>query len=115
MDRRTLIRHSVGAGIALLAGCMGSTGAQEDTLSVANIDFYENDAGYLEIAVIVSNAGNTEASGTLLVHAKIDGDARPRVREISLDAHATREYTIEYDVKMADVSNLDVSATIEQG
>ena len=46
--------------------------------------------------------------------AQIDDDAQPRVREVTLDAHATQEYTIEYDVKMADVQNLDVSATIEQ-
>lgn len=113
MHRRSLLRNGAAAGAFLLAGCMGSGGAADDPLSVASVDFYENDDGDLEVSVVVSNAGNRAASGTLLVHAKINGDARPRVRAVSLDAHATREILIEYDVAMADVQNFDVSATIE--
>ena len=115
LDRRTLLRGSAVAGTLLLAGCMGSKADSGTSLSVANVDFYENDDGFLEVAVVVSNAGNEPESGTLLVHAKINGDAQPRVREVSLDAHATKEYLITYDTKMADVQNMDVSAAIEKG
>lgn len=115
LDRRTLLHGTAVAGSLLLAGCMGSKADTGTSLSVANVDFYENDEGYLEVAVVVSNAGNQPDSGTLLVHTKINGDAQPRVREVSLDAHATKEFLITYDIKMADVQNMDVSAAIEKG
>jgi hypothetical protein len=113
MERRSLLRYGGVVTGVLLAGCTGSTADQGTTLSVANVDFYGNDAGFLEVAIVVSNAGNHPETGTLLVHATINGDARPRVREVSLDAHATKQYTIEYDVQMANVQNFDVTTTIE--
>lgn len=114
MDRRTLLRRSALAGTAFLAGCMGSSPEQGSSMSVANIDFYGNDDGFLEVSVIVSNPGNDPEDGTLIVTARIDGDAQPRVREVSLDAHETREVTITYDTKMDEIENMDISATIEQ-
>ena len=113
LDRRTLLHGTAVAGGLLLAGCTSSKADEGTSLSVANVDFYENDEGFLEVAVVVSNPGNERDSGTLLVHVKIDGDAQPRVREVSLDAHETKEFTITYDTKFADVQNMDVNATIE--
>lgn len=115
LERRTLLHGTAVAGSLLLAGCMGSKADSKTSLNVANVDFYENDDGYLEVAAVVSNPGNEPGSGTLVVQVKIDGDAQPRVREISLDAHETKEFTITYDTKYADIQNMDVSATIEDG
>lgn len=113
LDRRTLLHGTAVASGLLLAGCTSSKADSGTSLSVANVDFYENDEGFLEVAVVVSNPGNEPDSGTLLVHVKIDGDAQPRVREVSLDAHETKESTITYDTRFADVQNLNVNATIE--
>lgn len=93
---------------------MGSKSEQGTSLSTSNVEFYENDAGFVEVSVIVTNAGNDAESGTLLVHATINDDAKPRVREVSLDAHETKEITITYDVKMADVQSMSVDATIQK-
>lgn len=114
MDRRTLLRRAGVAGGALLAGCMGSKPDQDTSLSVANVDFYENDDGFVEVAVIVTNAGNERESGTLLVHATVNGDAMSRVREVALDPHATQEVLVTYDVRMADVQSMSVDATIQR-
>jgi|GEM_PF-3060666 len=114
MDRRSLLRNAGLAGGVLLAGCMGSKSEQGSSLSTSDVDFYGNDDGFVEVSVVVSNAGNDAETGTLLVHATINGDAMPRVREVSLDAHTTKEVTVTYDVKMADVQNMSVDVTIQK-
>lgn len=115
MDRRTLLRRTLGTGsLLLLAGCMGSKSDTGNSLSTSNVDFYGNDEGYLELSVLVTNAGNQPESGLLLVHAKLNGQSHERVRNVSLDAHETKEYTITYDVKMENVESFTPNVTIQE-
>lgn len=114
-DRRTVLRRAVATGSLLsVAGCMGSKADQGTSLSKANTDFYENDDGRLELSVVVSNSGNAPESGLLLVHAELNGETYDRVREISLDAHATKEYLFTFDVKWTDVQSFSPNVTVQE-
>lgn len=113
-DRRTLLRRGAATGSLLLAGCMGSKADEGTSLSKANVDFYANDEGYLELSIIVTNAGNERESGLLLIHATLNGDSHERVREITLDAHATQEYLVTFDVKMENVTDFSPGVSIQQ-
>ena len=116
MHRRTYLRHAagirtVGAAVAV-AGCLG--GEEEDfTLQVADADFGENDDGYLEAWVTVSNVGNEPQEGTLYVNGDLNDDPTVRVREVTLDAHETRRYTVTYDTKMDDVRSYSLDVDLE--
>ena len=116
MHRRTYLRHAVGIGAVgtavTVAGCLG--GDEESfTLQVADADFGENEAGYLETWVTVSNVGNEPQKGTLYVNGDLNDDPTVRVREVSLDAHETRRYTVTYDTKMDDVSSYSLDVDLE--
>jgi len=112
MERRRLLEGALGVGVAALAGCLGR---QEDpfTLKVVNLDFGGDADGYLQVTVTVSNVGNDPQEGTLYVNSKLNDEALVRVRDVALEAHATRDYTISYDVKYDDVTSFSPHADIE--
>ncbi|MFB6082177.1 MAG: hypothetical protein ABEJ67_05080 [Halanaeroarchaeum sp.] len=112
MHRRSLLAGAAGLGASALAGCFGRS-ADRFHLQVVNTDFGESEDGYLQVTVSVSNVGNEREAGTLYVSSQLNDESIVRVRDVSLAAHATREYTIEYDVKMADVRSFSPSASIE--
>ena len=117
MDRRSVLKGTIGLGtISLgtiaLAGCLGDD-EPEFTLSVVDYDFGENDDGDLQTTAVVSNAGNTHQEGTLYVRTDVNDDSLVRIREVSLDAHKIREYTITYDIPYADVTSFSMDVDVE--
>ena len=105
MHRRTLLGRAVataGASLAL-AGCLRN-GEDEDVLAVADSEFDEDDDGYLQYVVTVSNPSDRAASGTLYVNSELDGNPITRVREVSLDPHSTRSFAITYDVQFDELT-----------
>jgi hypothetical protein len=112
MDRRSVLQGAIGLGTIALAGCLGDD-EQDFTLSVVDWDFGENDEGYLQTWAVVSNAGNNHQEGTLYVRADVNDDSLVRVRDVSLDAHKTREYTITYDILMEDVTSFSMDVDVE--
>jgi hypothetical protein len=105
MHRRTLLgRAAAAAGASLaLAGCLDD-GEDEDVLAVVDTEFGEDDEGFLQYTVTVSNPSGRAATGTLYVNSELDGNPITRVREVSLDPHTTRQFTITYDVELAELS-----------
>ena len=117
MDRRSVLKGAIGLGTiglgtTTLAGCLGEE-EPEFTLSVVDYDFGENNEGYLQTTAIVSNAANYHQEGTLYVRADVNDDSLVRVRDVSLDPHKTREYTITYDILYADVTNFSMDVDVE--
>ncbi|MFW5924097.1 MAG: hypothetical protein ACOCSP_00705 [archaeon] len=112
MDRRSVLQGAVGLATVALAGCLGGD-EEEFTLNVVDYDFGENETGHLETTAVVSNTGNEPQDGTLYVRADVDDDSLVRVRDVSLDAHETREYAITYDIEMETVSNFSMDVEIE--
>lgn len=117
MDRRSVLKGTVGLGtISLgtiaLAGCLGDD-EPDFTLSVVDWDFGADDEGYLQTTAVVSNAGNNHQEGTLYVTTDVNDDSLVRVRNVSLDAHKTREYTITYDILMEDVTDFSMDVNVE--
>ncbi|MFB6124531.1 MAG: hypothetical protein ABEJ59_01065 [Halanaeroarchaeum sp.] len=112
MQRRRVLAGVAGLGTAALAGCLGGS-KDRFTLEVAHTDFGANDEGYLSVTVTVSNVGNDHQEGTLYVDSKLNDRSLVRVREVALDAHETGEYSIDYDVKWADVRSFSPNADVE--
>ncbi|MGM0397445.1 MAG: twin-arginine translocation signal domain-containing protein [Halobacteriota archaeon] len=112
MNRRTFLIGATGLGGTALAGCLGR---EEDrfTLSVADYNFDENDDGYLEAWATVSNVANEPQEGTLYFTGQLEDDTIVRVRDVALEAHRTREYTVTYDVLWDDVRNFSLDVEIE--
>lgn len=111
MHRRRVLLGTVGIGVTALAGCL--TGKSPFTLEVVHTDFGKGPDGNLQVRVTVSNVGNDPQQGVLYVRSTLNGDSNVRVRKLSLDAHATRDVTITYDVKYDDVSDYSPKATVE--
>lgn len=105
MNRRTLLgRAAAAAGASLaLAGCLRD-GEDEDVLEVADSEFGEDDEGYLQYIVAVSNPSDRAAYGTLYVNSELDGNPITKVREVSLAPHSTQRFAITYDVKFDELS-----------
>jgi hypothetical protein len=112
MNRRTFLASLTGVGTVALAGCLGSDESRF-TLSVADYDFGENEDGYLEAWATVSNVGNERQAGTLYFHGDLNGEPLVRVRDVELDGHETRKYTVTYDVKWEDVRSYSIEVEIE--
>ncbi|MFW6003655.1 MAG: hypothetical protein ACOCPT_04465 [Halanaeroarchaeum sp.] len=112
MDRRTFLMGAAGIGSTVLAGCLGR---EEDrfTLRVVDYNFGENDDGYLEAWATVSNVGNEPQEGTLYFTGRLEDDTMTRVREVALEAHDTRDYTVTYDVRMDDVGDFSLDVDID--
>lgn len=111
MQRRRLLRNAGVIGGTLLAGCMGDS-SEEFTLTKANAEIGQNASGYLTYNVTVSNVGNHDQTGKLYVTATLNDDELVRVREVSLEAHKTREISITYDVKFENVTKFTPKAEI---
>ncbi|AKH97252.1 twin-arginine translocation signal domain-containing protein [Halanaeroarchaeum sulfurireducens] len=112
MNRRTFVVTGALAGATALGGCLGRND-DRFTLSIVDTSFVENDAGYLEVKLTVTNVGNEHQTGTVYVHGDLDGDRIVRTRNVSLPAHQTREYAITYDVAYEDVSNFSIETELE--
>jgi len=105
MNRRTLLRRTAAAGVALpLAGCL-RTGDGEAGLTVADSTYEEGENGNAVVVVTVSNPSGREASGTLYVNTEFDGESYTRVREVTLAANETTVVRVEYDAVYDDVTN----------
>ncbi|MFB6132579.1 MAG: hypothetical protein ABEJ44_04145 [Halanaeroarchaeum sp.] len=108
MDRRafletgTILGAAALGGYVALNGCLGSD-EERFTLDIAHYNFGENDAGYLETWVVVTNVGNERQRGTLYVNSELNGEPITRVRNVDLAAHQTAKYTVTYDVKYDNV------------
>lgn len=111
MHRRRLLRNAGVIGGTLLAGCMGDR-SEEFTLTTANTEFGENASGYLAYNVTVSNVGNHDQTGKLYVTATLNDEELVRVREVSLEAHKTKEVTITYDIKYENVTEFSPKAEV---
>ena len=111
MQRRRLLRTTGAIGVAVLAGCTGSE-ESEFTLQVANREITESEDGNLVFIVTVSNPGNDAQTGTLYVSSQLDGEETVRVREVSLDAHETKQITVTYDVAYANVTSFQPTADL---
>ncbi|SEW03358.1 hypothetical protein [Halobacterium jilantaiense] len=105
MNRRTLLgRAAAAAGASLaLAGCLRD-GADDEVLEVVDSEFGEDDEGYLQYTVTVSNPSDRAASGTLYVNSELNDNPITKVQEVSLDAHSTQSVTVTYDVKRDELS-----------
>ncbi|MCD2202518.1 hypothetical protein [Halobacterium sp. KA-6] len=105
MNRRTLLRRTAAASVALpLAGCLRS-GDDEAGLTVAESTYEEGENGNVVVVVTVSNPSGREASGTLYVNTEFDDEAYTRVREVTLGPNETTVVRVEYDVAYDDVTN----------
>lgn len=118
MDRRTFLEKGTVVGAAALGGSVSLVGClgrddERFTLQIADADFGENDEGYLEAWVTVTNVGNERQTGTLYVNSKLNDEPITRVREVDLDAHRTAEYTVTYDVPWEDVRNYSLDPELE--
>lgn len=112
MNRRSFLAGISGAGTIALGGCLGGD-EERFTLNVVDYNFREDEDGYLEAWATVSNVGNEKQSGTLYIHGDLNGESLVRVRDVSLEAHETRDYTVTYDVKMDDVRSYSLDVEIE--
>lgn len=111
-NRRTFLASLTGVGAVALGGCLGSDESRF-TLTVADYDFEENEDGYLKAWATVTNVGNERQAGTLYFHGKLNGDPLVRVRDVEIDGHQTREYTVTYDVTMEEVRSYSLEVEIE--
>lgn len=113
MERRRLLRLTGGLGASVIAGCVGQGGNEEFALKVANQEYGADEDGYLVFNVTVSNPSNHEQSGTVYLDAEVNGEDRVRVREVTLDAHETREVTVRFDVAFENVTSFSGSTSVE--
>jgi LEA14-like dessication related protein len=112
MNRRTLLRNTAAAGVALsLSGCL-RRGEDEDALSISASDTGETEDGNLVVTVTVSNPTDREASGTLYVNSQLDDEALTRVREVSLEPHSTTTVRVEYDVQYRNISSFSYNTDL---
>lgn len=112
MNRRTFLLGATGAGTVALGGCLGRS-EERFTLRVADYNFEDNEEGYLEAWATVSNVGNEYQEGTLYISATLNDEPVVRDRNVALDAHQTRKYTVTYDVKWEDVRNYSLDAEVD--
>ncbi|NIB99217.1 hypothetical protein [Halobacterium sp. R2-5] len=107
MNRRTLLRRTAAAGVALpLAGCL-RTGDGEAGLTVADSGYEESDGGNVAIAVTVSNPSGREASGTLYVTVEVDDESYAREQDVTLAANETTVVRVAFDVEYGSGSSIN--------
>ncbi|MXR21809.1 hypothetical protein [Halobacterium bonnevillei] len=107
MNRRTLLRTTAAAGVALsLSGCL-RRGDDEDALVVSDEEAGESEDGTFVVTVTISNPTDRAASGTLYVNSQLDDEALTRVREVSLEPHSTTTVRVEFDVQFRNMSSIN--------
>ncbi|MFC7166457.1 hypothetical protein [Halospeciosus flavus] len=117
--RRTLLRRgAVGAsvaGLGGLAGCLG-LGGEENPVRVQQTNIPPNSGGPLVAEVVVSNVADHPVTTTLYVTAKMEDGSLVRDREITLDAHQTDTFRVEFDVPYDEAvkGSLSMSADVRR-
>ncbi|GAA0659478.1 hypothetical protein [Salarchaeum japonicum] len=117
MHRRAFLRRGAAVGtvaaVGGLAGC-SSGGGSEFTLSTHGTTIVELDDGRLGVDVTVTNTGDATQSGIVYVTAELNGEKSVELRQVTLDAHATRTVTVPYDVQYSEVESFSASATVRR-
>lgn len=117
--RRTVLRRgALGVSVAALgglAGCLG-LGGEENPVRVQQTNIPPNSGGPLVAEVVVSNVSDRRVTTTLYVTAKMEEESRVRHGEITLDAHKTDTFRIEFDIPYDEAvkGSLTMSTDVRQ-
>ncbi|MGB9987941.1 hypothetical protein [Salarchaeum japonicum] len=114
MNRRAFLRRGAAVAVAGgLAGC-SSGGDSEFTLSTNGTTIVEAENGSIAAEVTVTNTGDTTQSGIVYVTAELNGEKSVELRQVTLDAHATRIVTVPYGVQYSEVNSFSATATVRR-
>ncbi|MEE6208639.1 hypothetical protein U3A55_00500 [Salarchaeum sp. III] len=114
MNRRAFLRRGAAVAVAGgLAGCTSGEGS-EFALSTHGTTIVEMEDGRLAVEVTVTNTGDTSQSGIVYVTANMNGEKSVELRQVTLDAHATRTVTVPYDMQYGEVGSFSASATVRR-
>lgn len=114
MDRRRLLIAGLLAGVLIAAGCLGSPGAESD-LRVTDIDGDWTGDGTLELQAAVTNLGDAEGTGTVVLEAAIrDGDVYTERREVTVAPDSSERVVVAFEPTADEVgSGFDANAWME--